>query len=102
MNTDGVKTFHCDLCGKVFKRKEHIKNHLNAHLKKRSICSLCGRWFHPLALKRHKEQICSGIPKKNYPCNQCGKKFTRKEHVRSHILRVHSKLSNVSNNHGKN
>lgn len=86
------KKFKCDKCSKCFWKKDTFKNHFQqVHLKLKEMCSLCGIFFHPLALNRHKKLACIIAPKMEFQCEFCSKNFTRKEHMDSHINRMHKK-----------
>jgi len=52
---EGLVSFTCDMCDKVFKRKEHLLQHKKSH---------------------------SGL--KPFICGYCGKSFSRKEHLIRH------------------
>ncbi|CAH4032694.1 zinc finger protein 436-like isoform X2 [Pieris brassicae] len=41
-----ARPFVCNVCGKSYKRKDHLKIHSWAHAKKEVICKLCGKEFH--------------------------------------------------------
>ena len=71
----------------------HIR-HLYAHTfvvkeagKERAICSSCGKEFANRGLwQQHAEKRnCLGSPKTIFPCNLCGKIFTRKDNLREHL-----------------
>ena len=50
----------CDICQKIFKTKDNLKNHY--------------------------QSVHKSI---KYPCDQCCKQFTRKDHLKTHIQSVH-------------
>lgn len=76
----------CEKCPKKFKKKDHFKNHFERiHLKKKKSCNFCKKMFHPLAINRH-EKICSGIERQTFQCSLCNKNYSRKEHLKTHLI----------------
>lgn len=63
---DAVK-FVCSQCGKQFKEKQILKNHLKVHL--------------PDELKL------------KYPCSYCSKKFVNSHCLKIHVARIHDKIA---------
>lgn len=54
--------FVCDVCGRVFKRKDHLKTHTESlHEKKKIKCRFCSKMLHPLSYSRHIKQACHPI-----------------------------------------
>ncbi|XP_018571596.1 zinc finger protein 883-like [Anoplophora glabripennis] len=74
----------CNLCGKVFRRKGYLKNHMAIHAKIKPFeCKICGKGFTQRhALTRHNLVHTKERP---FQCNLCGKTFTRKEILMDHL-----------------
>ncbi|XP_070509228.1 transcription factor Sp3 [Chironomus tepperi] len=79
----------CDVCKKVFKRKEFLMQHLKSHIGLRPFkCeeSQCNKSF---SRKEHLlRHISSHTGKKEFTCNICNKLFSRKDNLNKH-KRIH-------------
>ncbi|CAC5418421.1 KRAB [Mytilus coruscus] len=77
--------FTCEECGKVFNRKDNLKNHMRLHSgAKPFVCTICNKSFRQSAhLYRHTK---SHTGERNEICTICGKAFFRPEHLRKHQL----------------
>lgn len=77
--------FPCEECGKVFNRKDNLKNHMRLHSgAKPFVCTICNKSFRQAAhLYRHTK---SHTGERNEVCTICGKAFFRSEHLRKHQL----------------
>lgn len=75
----------CDICEKVFKRKEHLAQHVKLHLGLRPFkCeqSNCNKAF---SRKEHLLRHCvSHTGKKQFDCDICHKLFSRKDNLNKH------------------
>lgn len=83
------RKFMCGLCGKSFKKRIHVRNHIRTHTGERPFqCSDCGKTFSSLAnLMRH-NLIHSGV--RPYRCDVCHRCFSQASNLRQHTL-LHSK-----------
>ncbi|GAB1604199.1 zinc finger protein 436-like [Argonauta hians] len=74
----------CDICGKVFSRRDNMERHKNRHLHREMFpCDLCGQAYSQKSyLKLHK-RIHSG--ERPFGCNICGHAFSRNDHLVIHI-----------------
>lgn len=78
----------CDVCGYVFKRREHWRRHKEVHQKSRPYnCDVCNKTFKRAEhVKRHQSVHLTTKP---YPCMECSSAFTRADHLAKHAL-LHS------------
>ena len=73
-------------CGKMFRTSQGEGIHYNAtHLNLKQNCSICGGWFKNLSV--HITQVHKNSNK--YPCERCGKRFSKKCDLKLHVERVH-------------
>ena len=93
-----VPKFGCDKCSKKFKQLSQLLNHQTIHEKdagqpvpnwqSTQVCKECSKPFSSLgALNKHIKYIHKKILA--FTCEECGKKFARKESYQTH-LSVHS------------
>lgn len=73
----------CEVCGKPFKRKEHLFQHRKLHTGERPyICNVCGKAF---SRKEHLvRHAVSHTGQKLHSCDMCGKSFSRKDNLHKH------------------
>ncbi|XP_063698544.1 zinc finger protein 260-like [Culicoides brevitarsis] len=83
------RKFSCDKCNAKFKRREHLRIHVNGvHLKLKPFkCEICDRTFSQIGdrnvhMKSHSDQ-------KEHSCTICNKKFRLVKALRTH-LRIHT------------
>ncbi|KAL7033469.1 hypothetical protein ACKWTF_007598 [Chironomus riparius] len=83
--TSDISLTVCDVCKKVFKRKEFLMQHLKSHIGLRPFkCeeSQCNKSF---SRKEHLlRHISSHTGKKEFTCNICNKLFSRKDNLNKH------------------
>lgn len=75
----------CDVCGYVFKRREHWRRHKEVHQKSRPhTCEVCNKTFKRAEhVKRHQSVHFTNKP---FPCLECSSAFTRPDHLAKHML----------------
>ncbi|XP_061176650.1 transcription factor Sp2-like [Saccostrea echinata] len=78
----------CEVCGYVFKRREHWRRHKEVHQRSRPhTCEVCNKTFKRAEhVKRHQSVHLTTKP---YPCMECESAFTRPDHLTKHML-LHS------------
>ncbi|GAB1604167.1 zinc finger protein 470-like [Argonauta hians] len=73
----------CNLCGKVFSRRDNLERHLNNHQgEKLFFCEFCGKSFLRKSYLKLHHRIHSG--ERPFQCGVCGRSFTRDDHLLRH------------------
>ncbi|XP_017787940.1 PREDICTED: zinc finger protein 260-like [Habropoda laboriosa] len=83
--------FCCDCCGKIFRRKETLRKHINTHDNKRTFeCSVC----HQLLKTKRTLLLHMGLHEhsgKLYECTDCDFISKRSHSLKRHQIRRHTK-----------
>ncbi|XP_008294030.1 zinc finger protein 70-like [Stegastes partitus] len=83
-----LKPIKCDVCGKAFKDKYHLKKHYRIHTgDKPYACNTCGKRFYEIYLMKYHQRTHTG--EKPYSCEMCGKSFRKSGNLTIHI-RTHT------------
>jgi hypothetical protein len=86
------KNFKCEACD-LFTWHSHIslrKHYAEVHRNIRDFCDVCGMLVKSASyLPLHKKTVHGGV--KEHICDECGKRFTTKYGLRTHIMGVHKR-----------
>ena len=80
---------NCKICGKSYERKNLYSHMYSVHGEKIP-CEQCGKNIRKAGMKEHISRVHSDV--KNWPCDDCGKKFGTKKNLKRHHDAVHLKL----------
>ena len=73
---ENLRPHICPTCGKTFKLKQFLKNHLPIH-------------------ENNGEGVSTTAKKKEYICEKCNKTFNDKSNINAHVQRVHEGVRNL-------
>ncbi|XP_065202962.1 zinc finger protein 595-like [Planococcus citri] len=81
--------YECEKCGQTYSIKANLLEHMNKHLNRKPYkCKVCGMAFYQrIRLHTHKF-VHRGA---NFQCEICDRPFKRKDNMKSHMKRQHSK-----------
>ena len=86
-HTEDKQYYHCEQCNYKTVIKSKVKEHLATHSDARFGCEMCGKQYKTkIHLKRHFE---SEHEKIRYTCESCGFEAKRKEYLKNHINTSH-------------
>ncbi|XP_063230288.1 zinc finger protein 350-like isoform X2 [Bacillus rossius redtenbacheri] len=84
----GGRPFRCHLCGKAFRKKSGLSDHVRAHLNRKAYkCRYCWKSYAQRAGLRSHERLHEGT--QAFVCRVCQKAFTQRSHLVEH-LRIHT------------
>ena len=77
----------CNECGREYASikllKSHMRIHTKAYMEAKYTCDICGNDYRSnVSLQNHINTIHNGL--RNFPCDICGKLFTRANTLRTH------------------
>ncbi|GAB1604351.1 zinc finger protein 182-like [Argonauta hians] len=79
-----MKKSTCDLCGKMFSRRDNMERHRIRHLRREVFkCETCGKDFSQKSYLKLHRRLHTG--EKPFGCNLCGRAFSRNDHLVIHI-----------------
>lgn len=92
-HTDDFK-FSCETCGKKFKVKGDLTNHIRfSHKEQPVICDVCGKTcLNSNSLYVHQK---FAHYKAKYECQVCKRRMVTQENLNEHMIRQHEKRENV-------
>ena len=85
----------CPECGRSFTRKQHLRSHLQVHRRKRHNTVASSSLHTDTLIPSRCRSVRFASRPRLHPCPVCGKRFTRKQHVRRH-LQVHGHQSDAT------
>ncbi|XP_061587623.1 zinc finger protein 250-like [Cololabis saira] len=78
----------CDVCGKSFRDRYYMKNHMRIHTGETPYgCQICGKSFNQASTLHYHTKIHTG--ERPYFCKACGKNFVKNTHLTVH-MRTHT------------
>lgn len=90
MHSEKTLKFMCPKCEETFTLKSHLDNHMALHSATSQTCNVCKKTFaNVYRLQRHMISHDESTDLRKFKCEQCGKAFKFKHHLKEHI-RIHS------------
>ena len=87
----GDRSYRCNLCGLNLSCQRNLNTHMISHTTPSIPCDQCGKLFkRKYAVKNHIKKF--HMPIKEKMCDQCDKSFADARHLREHVLAIHDKL----------
>ena len=87
----GDRSYRCNLCGLNLSCQRNLNTHMISHTTPSIPCDQCGKLFkRKYAVKNHIKKFHMQIKEKM--CDQCDKSFADARHLREHVLAIHDKL----------
>ena len=87
----GDRSYTCNICGLNLSCQRNLNTHMITHTTPSIPCDQCGKLFkRKYAVKNHIKKFHMQIKEKM--CDQCDKSFADARHLREHVLAIHEKL----------
>ena len=88
---EGKRPHICEICGKSFKKKAHVKLHMACHEENKSFqCHSSTKKF--TSEKRRKDHEFTHKNIRKFECSLCDAKFKRCHHLDTHMKTIHNQI----------